>query len=142
MPAKHHCVSLDGFYPNDEGKRGSWVEKDLIQFFYKKGWMDKYKGLILAKEVLADPAVIFLGLQREGHEEAPCYAGLASCRYSKDGNRPPGPPDMTFTVYIRSDDVLIRWDWEPAENVTYPKGYLEPQQPLQGVLWPNPCLTT
>src|SRR5437868_2928679 len=101
--------------PSGVGTREFWIEKDLLQFFYKKGWMDKYKSVLLAKEVLAAPAVIFEGLQREGQEEALCYAGLASCRFSKDGHQLPAPRDMTFVVYIRSDDVLIRWDWEPAE---------------------------
>lgn len=97
--------------------------------------MDRYKGLLSAAEVLLNPAVIFQGLQREGHEESLCYAGLASHRYSGQGNELPPPPGMTFAVYIRSDDVLIRWDWEQADgNLTYPLNYKTRFGPQ---LWPK-----
>ena len=108
MQPRHNCVSLLGLDPSGQGQREFWIEKDLLQFFYKKGWMDKYKGVLSAKEVLERPAVVFQGLQREGQEEALCYAGLASCRFSQDGHQLPRPPGKTFVVYIRSDDVLIR----------------------------------
>jgi hypothetical protein len=119
-----NCVSLEGLDPSGSGTREFWIEKDLLQFFYKKDWMDKFKSAELVKEVLENPAVIFEGLNREGQEEALCYAGLASCRFSRSGNRLPPPTDMTFAAYIREDDVIFRWDWEPADkNLTYPLNY-------------------
>jgi len=128
-------VSLPGFFPCDESTREFWIEKDLIQLFYKRGWMDKYKALHCVKEVLKSPGVIFERLNREGQEEALCYAGLASCRYSRNGNQLSPPPGMTFAVYIRKDDVVFRWDWEQADqNLVYPLGFRERFGPQ---LWPK-----
>jgi hypothetical protein len=118
-------VSLDGLDPSGSGTREFWIEKDLLEFFYKQGWMHKYKAAISVKEILERPAVIFEGLQREGQEEALCYAGIASCRFSNQGHQLPPPPKMTFVVSVRKDDVIFRWDWEPADdNLTYPRDYL------------------
>ncbi len=135
MRARHNCSSLPGLDPTGQGTREFWVKNDEIQFFYKRGWMDKYKGLLSAKEILLAPAVIFQGLQRDGQEEALCYAGIASHRYTNRGNAVSPPPGMTFAVYIRSDDVLIRWDWELADsNLTYPQNYKDRFGPQ---LWPK-----
>jgi hypothetical protein len=123
---RHNCVSLEGLDPSGSGTREFWIQKDLLEFFYKQGLIHKYKSAICVKEVLAAPAVIFEGLQRDGQEEALCYAGLASCRFSNQGAQLPPPPGKTFVVYIRKDDVIFRWDWEPADvNGTYPLGFRE-----------------
>jgi hypothetical protein len=133
--ARPNCVSLEGMDPKGQGTREFWIEKDLLQFFYKKGWMSKYLSAKLVKEILASPAVIFQGLQNEGHEESLCYAGLASCQYLNNGVSAPPPAGMTFVVYVREDDVVFRWDWdEAADNLTYPKGF-EARFGIQ--LWPK-----
>jgi hypothetical protein len=117
------------------GAREFWIEKDLLQFFYKKGWMHKSKAAISVKEVLERPAVIFEGLQREGQEEALCYAGIASWRFSNDGHVLPPPPKKTFIVHIREDGAIVRWDWEPADdNSTYPEDY---RTRFGSQLWPK-----
>jgi hypothetical protein len=132
---RHNCLSLEGLDPSGKGIREFWVEKDLIQFFYKKGWMHKYLALHSVKEILLRPAVIFQGLARDGQEEALCYAGIASHRYTNEGHQVPPPPGMTFAVYIRPDDVVFRWDWERADkNLTYPLGY---QTRFGPQLWPK-----
>ena len=108
VKARHNCVSLEGLDPSGRGTREIWIEKDLLQFFYKKGLIHKFKAAISIQEVLKAPAVIFKGLEREGQEEALCYAGLASCRFSNEGNQLPPPPGKTFVIYIRKDDVIFR----------------------------------
>jgi hypothetical protein len=124
--ARPGCSSLQGLDPFTGGQKEYWVENDLIQFFYKQGWLDKFKAMYSVKEVLASPAVVFRGLGRDGQEDALSFAGLASHRYSKSGAQLPAPPNMTFVVYVRSDDVIFRWDWEKADpNLTYPLGYRE-----------------
>jgi hypothetical protein len=126
---------LEGLDPSGAGTHEFWLEKDLLQFFYKKGWLSKYHSVRSVQEILNTPAVIFQGLQREGQEEALCYAGIASHRYSNTGMALPPPPDMTFVVYIREDDVVFRWDWEPADpNLTYPLNYRDRFGPQ---LWPK-----
>lgn len=135
MRARHNCVSVAGLDPSGQGTREFWIEKDLIQFFYKKGWMDKFKALHSVKEIMEAPSVIFQGLMREGQEEALCYAGIASHRYSRDGNELPPPPGKTFAIFIREDDVIFRWDWEEADsNLTYPRDYRDRFGPQ---LWPK-----
>jgi hypothetical protein len=135
MRPRPNCVAVEGLDPSGEGVREFWIEKDLLQFFYKKGWMHKWKAAHSVVEILKSPAVIFQGLQHEGQEEALCYAGIASCRYSKNGNPLPPVPRMTFVVYIREDDVIFRWDWEPADkNLTYPEDYRNRFGPQ---LWPK-----
>lgn len=130
-----NCCSLLGLDPSGSGQREFWIEKDLIQYFYKLNWMDKYKGLYSVKEVLASPAVVFQGLERDGQETALCYAGLAANSFSRDGNPLPPPPGMTFVVYVRSDDVVYRWDWEiAASNLTYPNDF---QNRFGKQLWPK-----
>lgn len=135
MHARHNCCSLEGLGPSGKGTREFWIEKDLIQHFYKKGWMHKYKSLLLVKEVLLYPSVIFEGLEREDQEEALCYAGLASCQYTNTGIAVPPPKGKTFVIYIRSDDVIFRWDWEPADrNLAYPLDY---KDRFGKQLWPK-----
>jgi hypothetical protein len=137
---RYNCVSLEGLDPSGQGTREFWIEKDLLQFFYKKGWMYKYLSAKLVKEVLESPAVIFKGLQREGQEEALCYAGLASCQHFNNGGSGPPPTGKTFVVYIfvvyiRDDDVVFRWDWEEADkNLTYPLGF---ESRFGSQLWPK-----
>src|SRR6266496_5191533 len=104
MRPRPNCVSLFGLDPSGQGAREFWIEKDLIQFYYKQDWMDKYKSLHLVKEVLDHPSVIFQGLQRDAQDEALCYAGVASCRFNRRGDRLKPPIDKTFAVYIRNDD--------------------------------------
>jgi len=42
------------------------------------------------------------------------------------GHQVSAPKGKTFVVYIRSDDVIVGWDWEPADdNLTYPQDYRE-----------------
>jgi hypothetical protein len=119
-------VSLDGLDPSGSGTREYWIEKDLLQFFYKKGLLHKFHSAKLVKELLTSPAVIFEVLEQEGQEAALCYAGLASCRYTNEGHQVPAPKGKTFAVYIRSDDVIVGWDWELADdNLTYPQDYRE-----------------
>jgi hypothetical protein len=122
VKARHNCVSLEGLDPSGKGTQEFWIEKDLLQFFYKKGFLHKFKAAICVQE-------------REGQEEALCYAGLASCRFSNEGHQLPAPPGKTFVVYIRKDDVVFRWDWEPADkNLTYPQDY---QTRFGKQLWPK-----
>ena len=124
MRPRYNCVSLEGLDPSGAGTHEFWVEKDLIEFFYKEGLLYKFNSLHSVKEVLPNPAVIFRGLQRDGQEEALCYAGLASCRFTNQGSRVKPRPNETFVIYIREDDVIFRWDWEPADaNLTYPRGW-------------------
>ncbi len=135
MRARPNCVSLAGLDPSGKGTREFWVEKDLIQFFYKKGWLHKFHALHSVKEILARPSVIFRGLGREGQEEALCYAGIASHSYTNQGHQVPPPLGQTFVVFIREDDVVFRWDWEKADkNLTYPLNYRDRFGPQ---LWPK-----
>jgi hypothetical protein len=54
------------------------------------------------------------------------FAIHSLCRYTNEGHQVPAPKDKTFVVYIRSDDVIVSWDWEPADkNLTYPQDYKE-----------------
>ncbi len=108
MRARPGCSSLVGLDPVTGGTKEYWVENDLIQYFYKLGWQHKFKALHSVKEVIGQPAVVFRGLCRDGQEEAMCFAGLASHRYSNHGAELPPPHGMTFVVYVRSDDVIFR----------------------------------
>lgn len=120
-----NCVSLDGMAPTGEGKQEFWVDKDKIQGFFKFGPMFKFHELKLVKELLASPAVVFQGLDRDGQEEGYCYAGLVSCRYTNQGNQLPPQHGMTFAVYMTKDFLIFRWDWEKshAQTLTYPENY-------------------
>lgn len=138
MHPRPGCVSLNGICPTGDGLCEFWISKDLIQFFYKKGWLDKFKELYLVKEILAAPNVIFMGLGREGQEEAFCYAGLASCRYSREGRPLPPPLGKTFAIYVLSNYEIFRWGWEVADGkaMTYPQGYDDPER-FGRQLWPK-----
>jgi hypothetical protein len=46
VKARHNRVSLEGLDPSGTGTREFWVEKDLLQFFYKKGFLHKFKAAI------------------------------------------------------------------------------------------------
>src|SRR5438132_623395 len=97
--------------------------------------LDKYHEHHCVKEVMLDPAVIFEGLQREGHEESLCYAGLASSVFTTSGNRISPRPRETFAVFILSNDKIFRWGWEAADdNLTYPLNYGDR---FGRQLWPN-----
>lgn len=135
-PPRHNCVSVIGLSPTDEGQQEFWINKDVIQHHYKRGPLHKFYELHLVKEVMAAPAVIFRGLEREGQEEAYCYAGLASCGYTNRGDRLPPPLGMTFAVYVTKDFLIFRWGWERSheQTLTYPENY--PNR-YRSQLWPR-----
>jgi hypothetical protein len=84
---------------------------------------------------MKSPAVIFRGLEREGHAESLCYAGLASQAYTTKGHQIPPRPGETFAVFILSNDKIFRWGWEAADkNLTYPLDY---QTRFGNQLWPK-----
>jgi hypothetical protein len=122
---RHNCVSVMGFDPYTGEDREFWIEKDLIQHFYKISKLDKFKELYCVTEIAsARSSVIFKGLEREGHEESLCYVGLASCAYTRDGHQRTPRPRETFAVFILKNDKIFRWGWEAAaDNLVYPLGY-------------------
>jgi len=115
---------LIGLNPFDGSQKEYWIEKDLIQSFYKKGLLGKFKELNLVKEIALSPAVVFQGLKRDGHEESLCFAGVASHAYTRNGLQISSPPpNKTFEFFVMKNDKIYWWAWDEAENGTYPLDY-------------------
>jgi hypothetical protein len=121
---RHNCVSLLGLDPFTGDQKEYWIEKDLIEFYYKRGMLGKFRELQLVKEILPSPAVVFEGLKRESQEKSLCFAEIASHAYSASGHRKTRPNNQTFAVFVLSNDKIFRWGWEAADkNGTYPLDY-------------------
>jgi len=126
-----------GFDPYTGEDREFWIEKDLIQHFYKIGKLDKFKELHCVKEIVSDrsSSVVFKGLEREGQEESLCYAGLASFAYTRDGHQRMPRTRETFALFILKNNKIFRWGWEAAaDNLVYPLGY---ETRFGCLIWPK-----
>ena len=91
-----------------------------IEHLLDAGPKSRFYELFSVAETLANPSVVFQGLERDGKEDALCYVGLP--RQYGDGWEAPPRPGSVFLVCMTSDRVIFEWGWEKADELdnSYP----------------------
>lgn len=130
---------LDPYDPNGIKTRTLGIEQDQLNaLLHEDGTIrDKVRltRLVLAREVVQAPDVVFEDWMRPEHSDGLCYCGIPDRDLRGIGKQTPPPPGMVFCVFAKPSGKLTRWNWEP-QDALHP-GFPEDWQNRFGrVLWP------
>jgi hypothetical protein len=96
----------------------------------------KLARLLIAKEVVGDPAVVFEDWMRPEREECLCYGGRPDHDFRGPQIETPPPPGMVFCVFVLPSGKITDWRWELADSdePDYPENWNER---FGRILWPQ-----
>jgi len=92
------------------------VPSAFLQHLQRKGPVSKFFDAYLLAEVLSNPLHILRGLKREDYDEGLCYVAFPSKRYRGHEIELPPPPGLIFLVFVRSDWVVMDWEWRKVDD--------------------------
>jgi len=102
----------------------------------RHGLKSRFYRLLLVREVLTNPRVVFQGWEREGFEQALCYVGSPSKDLRSESIETPPPPGMVFLVFVTPQGTLSDWRWEKSaeDNPEFPENY---RVRFRRIVWPT-----
>jgi hypothetical protein len=128
MSTRRGYFSLSGLDPSGHGQCEFHVPKEFVDSLQRYGPEWKFLNLHVMKEVLADPIVIFEGLNRIGYDSGYVYSGLFSKRVIKLNVEAPPHPEMVGIVIVNPEDrgnIILDWNWrrEDLDRRGFPEGW-------------------
>ena len=137
-------TALDPFGESQVSTRIVGLEQSQIDVLVREDGTTRDKvrlgRLVLAKEVVQDPIVVFVGLERPNTDDGLCYCGRPKRDFRGPSIETPAPPSMVFCVFTQSSGKMIGWRWEPCDRyeLDYPEDW---KNRFRGIAWPS-TLTT
>ena len=93
--------------------------------FHKYGPEHVYYNLANLPFAMTTPAVIFRGLDRQGHEHSYCYVAKPMRRFVADGQSVPLEKGFVFAVFVKKTLEIFDWRFERCDsnNAKYPENH-------------------
>ncbi len=86
-----------------------------------------WNAALIPEVVRARNTRLFRGLKREGMEDAHCYAGFPTHRFTDGNNQVPALGGSVFMVFVTPRWIICDWRWElpSAEGVDLEKFFAD-----------------
>jgi hypothetical protein len=111
---------IAGLCPDGKGRCEFSLPQSHVRHYQIYGPAHKFFDSLAIGYVVANPSVIFQGLERENTGQGLCYAGLPQVRFIEVDVTVAPPRGMTFAVFMRADLRIFEWGWEKADWNGYP----------------------
>lgn len=97
-----------------------YVSRTILESIEENGPEAKWHDANLLEDAIAQPAVIFHGLNRQGFEDGYCFSCLPQFRFRSDGTTMPRRADRVFLLYMTLEvgPVIFDWEWRPGNEKT------------------------
>lgn len=133
---KYTFDALDPFGGDDQTLRTIGVEEEQLNHLLHNEHRVKFSRLLIAKEVVGDPVIVFEDWMRPEREEGLCYCGHPDHDFRGPQIETPPPPGMVFCVFVLPSGKITDWRWELAEpeEPDYPENWKER---FGRIIWPR-----
>lgn len=135
-PKKWTLEALDPHDPTGVGTREVWIDQAHLESLTRGNLAPRFYRVLLVPEIVRNPAVVFEGWERAGHEDDLCYAGIPSTDFRTDTIQVPPPPGKTFLVFVTRRGRVTKWRWEDADpdQPEYPENW---RTRFRRIVWPT-----
>lgn len=110
-PRKWTFDALDPTDPSGQSTVECWIDQKTIEFLTRGVLTARWFRIMCVAEVLRNPILVIEGWNRNGYEDARCYAGRPDDR-PKEGIILPPQPGKHFLTFVLPNGKIEEWGWD------------------------------